>query len=416
MSEVKNDTNFKDLYNEVKTLYPNVVELTETEVENIQSQSVKDNSIDKTNTYLLAIIAATIFLLIFPFFATRLYTSLSIVTTYLVTNKGTFPKELIQTLNFSFGIGGFAIISYFFLLPSTARFKKLFKVNSPFDSINRTQSNFLFSSIIGAYITVGLIGLLLYLNLDSTATFIAENFKYYLLIPLFLIAVLLVLIIVTLLIMFPFKKLVDRKSKQTSGKRIDICMKLLKTLKKISPFDNFYFLSPEDSKMIMSNLRGACTLIMDYPKGVVEFLDNSEIEDDFLKAGREFEKNIVYFISTKESHTSTIKSTLVNYLNSFLSGDLSALPKNEIVIQNDKIKKAKLIHYFLLGLYLTLPIIVILILKLAFKITLDEYMQSLMRILYIIWAFVGIFSNPFVLNTESKDLLKDIIKTLTGKG
>jgi hypothetical protein len=67
-------------------------------------------------------------------------------------------------------------------------------------------------------------------------------------------------------------------------------------------------------------------------------------------------------------------------------------------------------------LYLTLPIIVISILRLAFKITLDEYMQSLMRILYIIWACVGIFSNPFVLNNDSKDLLKDIIKTLTGKG
>ena len=416
MSEAKNETNFNGLYYEVKALYPNVAELTETEVQNIQSQADKDILIDKTNTYLSAVIAATIFFLIFPFLATRLYTSLSIVTIYLVTNKGTFSEELIQTLNFSFGIGGFAIICYFFLFPFIAKSGNLLKVHSLFGSINRTQSNFLFFSIIGAYITVGLIGLLLYLNLDSTSAFIAENFKYYLLIPLFLIAVLLILIIVTLLIMLPFKKLVDRKSKQPSAKRIEICMKLLMTLKKISSFDNFYFLYPMDSKMIMSNLRGICTLIKDYPKGVVEFIDNSEIENDFLKAGREFEKNIVSFISTKESHTSTVKSTLVNYLNSFLSGDLSTLPKNEIAVQNDKIKKTKLIHYFLLGLYLTLPIIIILILKLAFKITLDEYIQSLMRILYIIWACVGIFSNPFVLNTESKELLKDIIKTLTGKG
>lgn len=416
MNESEKNENFEYLYKGVKGLYPDIAELTEVEVKNIQSQLEKDILIHKTNIYIIAIIAATFFFLIFPFIATKIYSSLAVVTSYFISNKGTFSKDQILTLNLSFGISGFAILCYFFILPFIARFEKFTILNSPFRSVNTTQTNFLFLSIIGAYVAIGLFGFLLYLNLDYTATFIAENFKYYLLIPIFIITMYLTIMAITLLIMFPFKRQVARKSKQTSDKRIEICMKLLKTLKKISPFDNFYFLAPKDCKMIMSNLRGACLLIKDYPKGIVEFLDNTEIENEFLKASREFEKNIVYFISTKESHTTTIKSALVNYLNSFLSGDLSALPKTEIVIQNENIKKAKLIHYFLLGLYLTLPIIGILVLKFAFKITLDEYMQSLMRILYIIWACVGIFSNPFILNTESKDLLKDIIKTLTGKG
>ena len=87
-----------------------------------------------------------------------------------------------------------------------------------------------------------------------------------------------------------------------------------------------------------------------------------------------------------------------------------------ITMYSQDVKKAKFIHYFILGLYLTLPIIVILILKLIFNISLDDYIQSLVKILYVFWACIGIFSNPFVLNNESKELLKDIIKTLVGKG
>lgn len=247
------------------------------------------------------------------------------------------------------------------------------------------------------------------------APVIAKFSVYYLLVPIFFVSMPLMLIVILLLIIFLYKRQLGRKSKPTSDKRIEICMKLLMTLKKIATLDNFYFLGTKDFQMIMSYLRRICTLIKTYPSGIVQFLDDSKVEDEFLKAGREFEKNIVDFVSTKESHTITIKSVLVNYLNIFLAGDLSALPKAESVTQSAKIQKAKFIHYLLLGLYLILPIVVILILKLVFNITLDEYMQSQMKVLYAIWACLGVSANPLVLNSESKDLLMEIIKSFKGK-
>jgi hypothetical protein len=110
-----------------------------------------------------------------------------------------------------------------------------------------------------------------------------------------------------------------------------------------------------------------------------------------------------------------VKKQLMDYTNLFLKGDLSLLPKADLAIPENNKKKAKLFHYILLGIYLTLPIIVIVLLKSVFKIEIDEYAQSLLKILYIIWAFIGIFSNPFILNNDNKEIIRDIIKTITGK-
>jgi len=409
MSETKN---FKSLFEEVKILYPEISDLSELEIENIQTQADRRKLVNDTNLYLISVIIAIFFFLIFPFFIAKLYFSLDIITDYLVNNKGTYSKELINTFNFSFGIGAFAIVCYFFLLPFITSSKN----DLPFGSVNTKQSNFRFFTIIGTYIVIGLAAFLLYLNSDYASVFIAENFKYYLLVPLFIIAMFLTFILLFSVIGIPFIGIFARRKKQNNNKRIEICIKLLITLKKISSFDNFCFLPPSDNKVITSNLYSICSLIKSYPKGISEFIDNNEIETDFLKAGQEFEKNIINFISTNELHSETIKSTLISYLNTFLSGDLSTLPKSENIVKKNNGQKTKIIHYFLFGLYLILPIIIIFILKLAFKINFDEYMQSLMKILYVIWACVGIFSNPFVLNAESKDLLKDIIKTLIGKG
>ena len=112
---------------------------------------------------------------------------------------------------------------------------------------------------------------------------------------------------------------------------------------------------------------------------------------------------------------SVTKQQLVEYSNIFLNGNLSALPKSDIIIEEHAENKAKFLHYILLGVYLTLPILIVVILKPVFNITIDDYAQSLLKILYIIWAFMGIFSNPFIINNDNKEIIRDIIKTITGK-
>ncbi len=53
MAEIKPDIDFKTLYTEVKEPYPNISELTEQEIEKIQSN--KDTILDRTTLYLLTV-------------------------------------------------------------------------------------------------------------------------------------------------------------------------------------------------------------------------------------------------------------------------------------------------------------------------------------------------------------------------
>lgn len=61
MSEIKRDIDFRNLYKEMKELYPDIVELTDSEIENIKNQSDKESLEYKTSIYLAFIIAAMFF-------------------------------------------------------------------------------------------------------------------------------------------------------------------------------------------------------------------------------------------------------------------------------------------------------------------------------------------------------------------
>lgn len=407
--------NVKELYEETVELYPDVTKLTVTEIENIQTQYDKNNLKEKTSIYLMAAFTATFFFALIPFVFSKLSFYLSFVNEYLKSHSGKYSPEFIEVINYSFAISIFAILCYLFLLPFLTKVFRSKTNPFPFDKIAIKEPSYILASLIAVYISIGLIALLIYLNNKDAATFISKYFSYYLLLPLCVIVSILLLFFLTFVLMFPFRRVIYRNRTSMAYKRADICVRIMNVLKKLHSFDNYYFLSTKDSDFVIENLKKVCLLIKNYPNNVLDSFENREIGRHFFKASKEFENNIDTFISTKESHSQNIKTSLVFCLNTFLAGDLTTLPTVEVIPEVSIEKKAKLIHYLLLALYLTLPIIVILVLKHIFKISLDEYTQSLMKILYIIWAFIGIFSNPFVLNSDSKELLKDMLKTLTGK-
>jgi|GEM_PF-4645446 len=401
---------FSELYSPLKERYTDIKQLNEAEIDFIQKQVIKINAVRKTNRYLMAVITAIIFFLIAPAIVIKTYSSLSIITAYIENRRITFSNEAKDILNLSFGLCASSIIFYFFILPSL-------RINSKFKElhifiINRRQRNFVFSAIIGTYISFGLIGLLIYLNVETLSGIILANFKYYLLIPLFVLTNFLLIFILASTLRAPLRRLIARESESLIDNKVDICIRLLVVLRILDSYERFFF-SEKDFNRIVSNLKSIALTIKVYTGNISGF--SLESQNEFLMAGIEFEKNIDNLVSIKESNLHVMKSSIVNYLNIFLDGDLSKLPKSSVIPQSLNNRKVKFYQFILLGLYLTLPIFVVIFLKAIFNISLDSYTQSLMRILYIVWAFVGIFSNPIILNNETKDLLKDIFKTITGK-
>ena len=411
---MEDNLKFINLYYSVKDIYPDIVSLSDQEIENIKTTTTKDISIYETNIYLKAALTAIIFFISLPFCFTIIDGSLSKTINYFMINRATYSMGFIETINISLGIGIICIITYFYLMLSFFPPKHLSLLNK-FSLVDRSQKNFIIWKILCTYIAILFIGFLLYLNINSLPVYFSQFFKYFLIVP-FLILIFLFLIFSVMLFSITYFKIIGKEYLPSTNTRITICEKLLIILKGLNHFGTFYFIPNKEIRGIIFDLKSVSTLIKSYPISVTEHFNKRELDDDFLKAGIEFEKNIINIIVTNELHSINIKKSLIVYLNTFLSGDLLTLPKAEIYCKEEENKKVKLIHFILFGVYLTLPILIMFVLKLIFKISLDDYFQSILKILYIIWACFGIFLNPFILNNENKELLKDIIKTIFGKG
>lgn len=110
------------------------------------------------------------------------------------------------------------------------------------------------------------------------------------------------------------------------------------------------------------------------------------------------------------------------YLNIFLSGHYQELLHedkdcfNDVVLaQPKKYGVQKFIMPIFLATYLALPIIAIIIFVTLFKVDIQPFIQSLLTILYIIWGALGVTSFTENLSIDTKDFLRDILKSTIGK-
>ena len=129
----KKELNFKEIYSSLVTEYPNITKLPKDHINEIQIQFEKEKVKDITNAYLIAILSASLTIILFPFVITRVYSSLDIVSLFLERNYDLIPNHIVNILNFSLGVGGISIIIYLFLFPSLFRpFKKRLHLSTSF--------------------------------------------------------------------------------------------------------------------------------------------------------------------------------------------------------------------------------------------------------------------------------------------
>jgi hypothetical protein len=411
-----NRYDFREKYSSLKKEYPDILDLEDSNIDSIQSQIEKEQLKDSTNDYIVAVIGASLTIILFPFLIVKIYTSMDFVTHFLGKNTGNIPKQIVDLFNFSLGFGGFSILSYIFLFPTFTLFGRLFPSKSQIIKVDKKQTGYLILAIIGVYIVIGFIAFLIYLNSNSLRTFITNNFKFYLFIPIALISLFLFMLLIVFIVVLPFKKIYISKFRYCSNIRVEISFILFTVLEELQKYKESNFILQNDIIKITENLYKIKSLIKNYPNYISKYSSDIIIVSDFEKASNEFEKLIIAFLENQETNLNSTKNKIIQYLNIFLQGNLAELPKSDVKPLLERKQKARLYHYLLFSLYLILPILIVIILKVTINISLDQFTQSLLRILYIIWAFVGIFSNPFILNTENKDLLKDFIKTLIGRG
>jgi hypothetical protein len=409
----KDGFEFKEKYTDLRVLFPEIAEISEEFLDNIQSKIGIDDSKEKTNTYVLSIIAASLTIILFPFIVIKIYGYFDIVPKLLENILQKIPKESVDIFNFSFGVGSFSILTYLFLFPASKYISKIGFKNNP-NKINKKQRSYILVSVIGIYIAFILIGFIALINIKDSFSILSQVYKYYFFIPVAIISLILFMFLLVIVFMLPFRKTFQNRNCHNS--RIEISIILLKVLEKLKPYNNSDFIPQNVISSIVNKLYEAKLLIKKYPLSITERIYDKKIFEDFEKASYQFEKLIISIIESQETDLQNNKLHIIKYLNIFLIGNMKELPKSEEIIENKQTRTIRFYHYVILAMYMTLPIIIVLLLKLTFDFKFDNYSESLLRILYIIWAFVGVFSNPFTFNNDNKELMKDLVKTLLGKG
>lgn len=411
----KKNYDIKTLFSDLKKDYQKLSLIDEKSIDNAQREIELENRKERTKKYLVVVVASSLSIILYPFIFVKLFRILDKTAELVKYIVDLVPEDNIGVFNFSFILGSFSILCYLFLFPSFRLFGKQYPAKSETYDIDRRQSNYIFMAISGAYIALGLVCFLFMLNSDKIGLFLIDNFKYYLFVPLSILTFFLTLFSSALILIYPFRKTISKNFSYSSNKRLEISLHLLHILERLVKNNNGEYVSNETISVVIRRILIIKGLISNYQNNIIGNNSNSEIEENFKKASNEFGKLEMFLIENQENLIEEFKDKIVDYFNIFYQGKLKELPKSDIIEEQKEKRTTKTYHYVLLGIYLLLPIVIIVTLNIAFNISIDDYSKSLIRILYIIWAFLGIFSNPFIINAENKDLMKDLIKTLVGK-
>jgi hypothetical protein len=404
---------FDALYKKAKQDFPTIVELSTDRIQKIQIQIEEKLIPSKTKRYLFAISFATILVTWGLFYLFRVDYASDTIILYLKENLDKIqPSKVYEATILLFAFGA-ALITYVFIMPLTFRIKAI-PMMSTFSNVKRKESPFINFSIIAAYLIVGAILSLFYLHFPKLTVVVLSICKIYIVIPLFFLGAFLFFTLLSLLIRKLNKPTL---LKVAENKRAFICIIILNLLKTFKQYESCYILSDEDSRFIIRNFYRVSQSIKNYSSGILNTLGIVEPVLELDKAANGFNELIIDFLATPTSHVNKIEEKLIEYLNIFLSGSLLDLPKSDLVIEIPREpKKLKFYHYMYLVSFLAIPIVVVIVITSFFNVKITDYNQTLLKIIYLIWVVIGVIYSPIISNTENKEFVKDILKSILGKG
>ena len=404
--DIEISNNFSQYYAKFRTDFPNLVELNADVISELDFNLKRDKQKNRTIRYLQAVLAAnfTIYLLPILFFAfTRCIES---IVANLILIKSSSTIMIIGMISISLCLGVFATILYLFLLPQFSKaLKQKSKIIKLFAEINKKSKEFISFSIILCYIGLGSILFILLLNF-SWDQIMATIIACYILLPFFLLSAFILMIISIRFISIPIFSLLNNKNHPTS----EIVIRLLELLKSISSIKNIHTLESNRRIWIKNRIDFIAMHIAVYPKDI----NNGNLEEILYKSASHFSNLSNAFIMPKKDSLMYCQNEIIIYCNCFLSGDIDALPRdnNANKIENKK-ERSRILSLIYIVAYLLIPIFIYFIIDYFIKIELNEFKQSILRLAYIFWTLIGITSNHTIFNSETKEMIKEIIGTFT---
>lgn len=393
---------FRSDYKAAKSLYPDIKDIDPLDLEEIEKRLEEDNAAFKTNVYLFAAISAILILFTLPISIYYIYGYT--VSLFKIIDANKFTPNHAYTV--STLLGSLGIILYL-IFPTPSVF-----INTK--EINKKHHRFRITMLGSTIILLTSILAYCYLMIDDRwgiSTFLFRNF---LIVSTCTMASATIIYFIISLVALSTAKSILLHNKPIAQKRAEIVSELVDLLLRTPLKGNLYFISTPKDEYISRQIKNISQLIYNFYKGSKWSQISTSIENDFKSASIEFNVSLGRLILTQEDHLNTFQKHLVFYLNIFLSGDLSTLPKAESAMLLSQ-RRVRMSDYLKFSLYLTLPIIIVIGLKLTIGIEPDQFTKSLLQLLYLIWILVGVFSNTFLINNETKSMIKDIIKSTFGK-
>jgi hypothetical protein len=406
----------KDKYSSVRQNNSNLLDVSEQELDAIEKIAKKENKKIRADKHLIASAAATILNFAIPFIIFKSFSYLSVVADYLSLKKGHYDKDFVTVITASLLWTGFGIICYIFVFPlfRNSKTEAVSKAGKLYN-FDRKQRNFRVASVISIYLLFGIVLYMLHVHTDRFPTEIILALRIYMTVPVFALAFI-AFVFILLYLSAPLFRKVSRRE-HLIDTRVQLCYLLLKALYQLQNENRAFLMPKQKMDDIAKSLVLASSLIRNYPNNLSNKILNSSVVTSFRLSANFIDQITIDIQTGNDSDRTKVIGRLVECLNIALQGNLLSLPKIEIEAGDlNAAKKVRLYHYILLACYLTLPIICVIAINIVFNVTFNEYNQSLLRILYVAWAFVGIFSNPVILNSENKELIRDIVKSWLGKG
>ena len=317
-----------------------------------------------------------------------------------------FNKELITS---SLTLGIFSTLIYLYIFPLMGNSKLGLNPKVFGAGISKKSKEYVVLSILLSYLSIGIILFLIYYNFNFDKYIIAV-LKYYDAIPIIISSAFILMVIIVRFIIIPVSSLIDRDKNNHST--CEITIRLLELLKTTNEVKNIHILENKKRVNIINKIEKIASLIELYSFG----FGNVSVSNSFRNSAAYFRGLSNSFIMPKKDSLDYCQNEIIKYCNCFLSGDIDSLPRDENVKTEEiKKQKSKLLSLISIIIYLLLPILIYFIIDHFVKIELSDFEQSMFKLSYVIWSVIGITTNHTIFNNETKDLLKDVIKTIINK-
>jgi hypothetical protein len=401
--------NFALKYHEVRHSINGLTPLDNSELHDIQHQFTQDNTQLRTQGYLLqALVIGTSILSTFSlwFWLSNLpdpSKEIMLILDALIIKDPLFPNH------FAMGIPLLILlyVIYLYHIPHLTSLNpnEVLRLTP----INTKSKRFYWVRVLLGYTLLMFITTMLWLLKVLPNFWLAKVLNFLLYVPASIAAVPLTFYLCSAvyLALFPVKF-------RCNG-RLDISYRILILLESLSRIKTRHGTSASQMLAMITQVMEISKRIHAYPEVLNRFPGTEHLKEHYCLAAIAFEEQILQILGSPGLNSVGLQQSLVFYFNTIISGQLEDLPKASKVPVGYFSKKPSRFRYVFIAVYLLIPIAVVFVLHKFFELSADEGTNSVFRICYFVYAGLVILSNPILFNADTRDFLKDILKTGVGK-